>query len=225
MKHSSIILLAIASLSTVALANQSPTGQLTVDKSMVRKGGIPTLTWNIFHPIKQIEEVVDIDDNDEITAKKRLRVQVSVIGIGITDGRNEYKSTSWLHFSSSGWKHVFEGYGSQVNTSQINIDRILEPGEKIKFAARYYWNSWQPYYYSNGDNVKALINGDQPPSKAGGYDQSSLNDYLRPYVKDGKLNLGELDIIYAAELTHTDQRASGFDMQDTIILLRFSEVE
>lgn len=182
------------------------------------------MEWNISHPKTNIEDIVTIED-DEITTKTKLRVQVFVIAVGITDGRNEYKSSSYLHFSSAGWKHIFEGKGSQVDTSNIYIDRVIKQGETIKFAARYYWNSWQPYYYSDGDNVKALVNGDTPPSKAGGYDQSSLGDYLKPYVKEGKLQLGKFDVIYAAELAHTDANSAGFDMQDAVVLLRFTEVK
>lgn len=224
MKSTLLITVALGALTPSAFSSDESTGTLSVDKNIVRQGGIPTLEWNISHPTTSIEDVVTIED-DEIKAKTKLRVQVFVVGVGITDGRNEYKSTSFLSFSSVGWKHVFEGKGSEVNTSNIYIDRVVEAGETIKFAARYYWNSWQPYFYSDGDNVKALVNGDSPPSTAGGYDQSSLNDYLKPYVEDGKLKLGALDVIYAAELTHTDTSNSGFDMQDTIILLRFTEVE
>jgi len=227
MKHTVMITMSFLALTSTAFSAEQSTGTLSVDKNMVRQGGIPKLEWNISHPTTQIEDIITIDEeDDEITAKTKLRVQVFVIGVGITDGSNEYKSTSWLNFSTVGWKHVFEGKGSQVNTSQIYIDRIVESGEKIKFAGRYYWNDWQPYYYSDGGNVKALVNGDTPPTTGVSYDdQSSLNDYLKPYVQDGKLKLGNFDVIYAAELTHTDQSQSGFDMQDTIILLRFSEVE
>ena len=41
--------------------------------------------------------------------------------------------------------------------------------------------------------------------------------------KNGKLALGPLDVIYAAELTHSNSNHYGFDLQDTIILVRFHQ--
>lgn len=230
MKSALMLTSGFLAISSPVFSAEESTGSLSVDKNIVRQEGIPTLEWNISRPATKITDIITIggkgeEDNDAIIAKKKLRVQVFVVGVGITDGRNEYKSTSSLNFSSVGWKHIFEGVGSRVNTSKVYIDRIIEKDEKIEFKARYYWRSWQPYYYNHGDNVKALVNGDTPPSKTGGYEQSSLNDYLKPYVKDGKLNIGPYDVIYAAELTHSDPSKSGFDMQDTIILLRFTEVK
>lgn len=229
MKNIICISLWSALAASPAFAQQDPpvpVGTLDVNIAMVRQGVAPRLTWDIEFP-STVEDVIDIDDDDEeITAKTRLRVQVSVIGIGITDQRGrEYPSKSYLHFSSAGWKHIFTGRGSQVNPFTYYIDRIVEQGEVIRFAAKLDMSGY-PYYYNESANVKVLKNGDLPPGNAAGYShQTSVADYLGPYVQDGRLSLGPLDIIYAAELTHSDQSHYGFDLQDTIVLVRFTPVE
>ena len=183
-----------------------PVGTLSVNLGMVRQGVKPDLGWNIEYPAT-IPDIIIIDpEEEEITTKTRLRVQVSVIGVGITDqsGR-EYPSKSWLHFSSVGWQHIFTGKGSQVNPFSYYIDRIVEQGEVIRFASKLDMNGYN-YYYNESSNVKVLLNGDLPPGNAAGYShQTSVADYLGPYVQDGKLALGPMDIIYAAELTHSNQ--------------------
>lgn len=203
-----------------------PVGNIQVNQNMVRQGVSPILTWGIEYPTK-VTDVITIDPvNEVIVTKTKLRVQVSVIGVGITDqyGR-EYPATSYIKFSSSGWKHIFSGRGYQVNPSQVLIDRVVEQGEKFEFAAKLDLSGYS-YYYNNSANVRVLKNGDSPPTNAAGYThQSSLEEFLRPYVKDGKLALGPLDIIYAAELTHSNQSHSGFDLQDTVVLVRFTKVE
>lgn len=203
-----------------------PVGSLRVNQDTVREGITPTLSWNITYP-SAVTTVVDIDPvNEEIVTKTKLRVQVFVIGVGITDqsGR-EYPAKSLIHYSSSGWKHIFTGTGSEVDPERIYDDRIVKAGETLRFAARLNMNGYG-YYYNNSNNVKIMMNGDLPPSNAAGYShQTSAAEYLRPYIKNGKLALGPLDIIYAAELTHSDSTHHGFDLQDTIILVRFTKID
>lgn len=203
-----------------------PVGSLSVNHTTVREGVKPDLSWNIEYP-STVEEVVDIDpDTEVITTKTKLRVEVSVIGVGITDqtGR-EYPSRSWMHFSSVGWQHIFTGKGSQVNPTINYVDRVVNPDEKIRFASRVNVNGFN-IYYNEDANILVLKNGDLPPSTEAGFDhQTSVADYLGPYVKDGRLSLGPMDLIYAAELTHSDPSNSGYDSQDTIVLVRFTEVE
>ena len=209
-----------------AYADESaiPTGTLNVNRDMVRQGVTPELSWNIQYP-SGLTEVITIDPVTEvITTKTCVRVQVCVIGVGITDqyGR-QYPAESHLNFSSSGWQQIFTGRGRDVDPSRYYIDRIVSSGETLSFKAKMDYGS-APFYYNDTINVKVLKNGDNPPSVAAGYDhQTSAEEYLRPYLKDGKLSLGPMDIIYAAELTHSDPAHSGFDLQDTIVLVRFTK--
>ena len=217
-----------ALLAPFSIAQQEPpvpVGSLTANQDTLREGAIPEVSWNIEYP-STVDEVVEIDEDDEITARTRLRVQVSVIGIGITNQfGTEFPSRSFIRFSKSGWHHIFTGTGSQVNPTINYVDQIIDQGETIRFAARVNVSGFN-FFFNDSDNIKVLRNGDLPPSVAAGFDiQTSVADYLGPYVKDGRLSLGPMDIIYAAELTHTNPEDSGYDVQDTIVLVRFTEVE
>ncbi len=203
-----------------------PVGSLDVNLGMVRQGVSPKLTWDIEYP-NVIEEIITIDpEEEEVITKTRLRVQVSVIGVGITNSSGqEYAARSYLHYSSYGWKHIFTGTGNQVIPWIYYDDRIVEAGEVIRFAARVQLSGY-PYYYNGSRNVKILLNGDTPPSNAAGYShQTSAADYLQPYIENGKLALGPLDMIYCAELTHSNESHYGFDLQDTVLLVRYTKVD
>lgn len=226
MKSIITLFIAATAITNQAFSQQEPAipvGTLNVNSHMVRQGIPPMLSWNIQYPMV-VEDVVDIDADDEITTKARLRVQVSVIGVGITDryGR-EYRSKSYIHYSSSGWKHVFSGTGSEVNPTQIVDDRIVPPGETLRFAAKLDMDG-RSYFYNDSSNIRVLKNGDLPPTNTVAYGdhQTTAEAYLRPYISDGRLALGPLDVIYAAEVTHTNETSSGFDLQDTIVLVRFT---
>jgi len=203
-----------------------PVGSLSVNIGMVRDGVAPLLSWNIEYP-STVEDVIDIDpDDEEITTKTRLRVQVCVVGVGLTDqsGR-EYSAKSYLHFSSFGWNHIFTGKGSQVNPFTYYIDRVVEQGEVIRFAAKVDLSGYN-YFYNESSNITVLKNGDYPPGMSAGYNsQTSIADYLEPYIQNGKIAIGPMDVIYASELTHTNPSHSGYDMQDTVVLVRFTRVE
>ncbi|MGB0991977.1 MAG: hypothetical protein ACPG32_05860 [Akkermansiaceae bacterium] len=201
-----------------------PVGSLSTNLSIYRPNVKPYLTWDIEYP-EDVTDVVVIPPDEEVETKTRLRVQVSVIGVGLTDSSGrQYDAQSYMHFSSSGWQQIFYGKGRDVNPSQIIIDKVVEQGETIRFAARYPGGSLG-YQYNESNNVVVLKNGDTPPGKDAGYNsQSSVAEFLRPYVQDGKLALGPLDLIYCAEVTHTNPNHYGFDLQDTIVLVRFTKV-
>lgn len=224
-----ICLLSFAATCAVTAQQQDPAipvGSLSINQDLVRQGAKPVLTWDIEYPAT-VEDVVEIDEeDDEIVTKTQLRVEVSVIGVGITDQRgNEFPSRSFINLSSSGYHHVFTGTGSQVNPTTTYVDRVVPRGETIRFASRVNVSGFD-FFFNESRNIVVLKNGDLPPSNAAGFQhQTSVADYLGPYVKNGRLSLGPMDIIYACELTHTDQNHFGYDLQDTIVLVRFTPVK
>lgn len=231
MKTPILLIISLLVLSAHAYSTQSseqtaaiPTGTIEINHDMVRQGVAPLLNWNITYPTA-VNDIVDITPDDEIDPKTTLRVKVSMIGVGITDQRGtEYEAKSYIKFGSSGWEHLFTGTGNQVYPDTLLIDRVVRPGEKLRFAAKVNLRGYN-YYYNQSSNIKVLKNGDSPPSVAAGYDdQQSVADYLRPYVKDGKIALGPMDLIYVSELTHSDQQHSGYDMQDAIVLVQFDTI-
>ncbi|MEO1857883.1 MAG: hypothetical protein ABGY95_11050 [Rubritalea sp.] len=212
---------------TQAAEPSIPIGKLHIDATVVVPNVIPNLSWEITHPI-DVTDVVDIDENtDTVTTTKKVLVKVSMIGTGITDRRgNEYDSVSEIKFGTGPWEHIFTGPGRAVDTTDILIEKEVEPGVKIQFRSRY--TGYDEWIYNSSSEIQVLTKGQKPPSNPASDElATSAEKYMQDYSQgpDGTLSIGDLDIIYAAELTHTDTSSSGYDMQDSIVLVSFSDIE
>lgn len=220
--------LTVGPLLAQSAAPALPQGSLTVNTELIRAGVPPKIDWAITHP-QEVTDVVEIDEQSVVTPTTRVRVKITMIGVGISDQRgNLYPATTYTKFGSS-WRHVFTGDGAEVRPNTVLVDQIVAAGTEIKFAAR-----WQnpnsgttsQWFYNDSVNVEVFKNGDTPPTYAAGYShQTSAQDYMRPYMENGKIKLGPRDLIYTAELTHTDRNHFGFDMQDAVMLVNFEEVD
>ena len=227
MKKLPTLLMSLLTCTSLAHANNPepvPTGELNVNLTMVRQGVAPALNWKIHFPTK-VTDVVDIPPTDEIIPKTKLRVKMSMVGVGLTDQYGtQYPAKNHIKFGSSGWQHLFTGRGRDVRPSEVLVDRIVQPGEALRFAARVDVSGY-PYYYNQNANITVLKNGDTAPNVAAGYDhQTPVASYLRPYVKNGKIAIGPMDVLYVSELTHSDPNQSGYDMQDSIVLIQFEKI-
>ena len=200
---------------------QPPTGSLSVNKNIVTQNEKPRLSWEIVHPTT-LEDVIEVGEDDEVEVLKKLKVDIYMVGTGVTShqGSRQYTTISKVSFNHGAWQQIFKGKGKDVNPSEIQLTRILKKGDSIRFKAKY--DTWRN---NESEEVIILTNGDAPPVGLGQNGGVDLEDYLSPYVKNGKLDLGPLDFIYCAELTHTNQNSSGYDLQDSIVLVRFTEVD
>ncbi|BDS08510.1 hypothetical protein NT6N_35500 [Oceaniferula spumae] len=229
MKTPSIILASTLALTASVFADQAPpaipVGTLKIDQMMVRQGVAPTFSWKIEYPAV-VTDVVDITPDDEIIPKTKLRVKVSMVGVGMTDQTGlQYPAKAYMRFGSGGWQFLFSGIGSVVQPETVLINKVVQPGETLRYAAKLNYGNYG-YYYNDSSNIKVLKNGDTPPNVAAGYaHQTSVASYLRPYVKNGKIALGPMDVIYVSELTHSNPGHFGYDMQDSITLVRFEKIE
>jgi hypothetical protein len=127
---------------------------------------------------------------------------------------------------SSSWTTIFDGTQNDAIVQQQGIIRTFNvtKGQAIDFGGRYYWNNkWETLYTSlSGDNVRTLVNGDTPPSNVPDYNAPSLESFLRPYLDaSGKVRIGPMDVIVFMELTHTDKKNVGYDLQDLVLLVTF----
>ena len=225
MKTKNLLIASAVALTASASADTlKPTGTLTVSETYVEEGTAPTVSWDIKYPAV-IDELVDIDPEGKVDPKVKLRVKVKMVGVGITDQRGtEYDAKVFMKFGSNGFQHLFTGSGPEVDPTQVLVNRVIQPGQTIRYAARVNLSGYN-YYYNEDANITVLKNGDTPPSVAGGHDQASVADYLRPYLQDGKISIGEKDLIYVSELTHSNPEDTGYDQQDAITLINFEEVE
>jgi len=205
-----------------------PQGSLTVNAALIREGIPPKIDWNIILP-KEVTDVVEIDEDGNVTPTKKVRVKVTMIGVGISNGSGTWSpATSYLKFGST-WRHMYTGAGPDVQPGTVLYNEVINAGTEIKFAARYKSASsgnYSNWFYNGSQNVEVLKNGDVAPNYSAAYaEQASAEDYMRPYMENGKIKLGPRDLIYAAELTHTDKNSWGFDMQDSVMLVNFEEIE
>ncbi|WP_018970401.1 hypothetical protein [Rubritalea marina] len=231
--------------SSVVLAQtQEPTipiGKLHIGAEIVMVDDYPVLTWETTHP-QTIHSVIAIGGStgsgegagdsgsagsadDEIVTKRKLLVKVSMIGTGITDsGGNEYDSVSEICFNHGEWEHVFTGPGAAVDVTEVLVERVVEAGTSIEFRSRY--AGYKQWRYNDSPEVQIFVDGDEPPKNPSSDAlATSAEEYMLPYTENGRLVLGALDLIYAAELTHTDTSSHGYDMQDAIVLVRFTDLE
>lgn len=208
-----------------------PTGSLSVSRTLVKAGSQPMLTWSINYP-SIIENYVSISPPGTICAKENLVCDVRILGAGVTTK----SSTNTITFVRTAglmrwngvatWDTIFDGKNTDPIVQQQGIIKsaTVAKNQPMDFGGRYYWNSaWSTFYNSlSGDNVRALVNGDLPPSNVPDYNAPSLESFLRPYLDaSGRVRIGPMDVIIFMELTHTDKGNIGYDLQDLVLLVTF----
>ena len=221
MKNQLLITLA---MTTLAIADsQPPVGYLKAE-DIVPEGTAPTLEWGIVHPSKDIDDLITIDDDDKVTTLKALHVDVYMVGTGVTsDGGKKQHETQAQIDLGGGYLPFFKGIGKDVTPSKALISKEVPSGTVINFQA--YFSSKLGWKGNGSNEVIILKDDDAVPSELGQNGGQQLEDYLSLFIKAGKIDLGPFDYIYCAELTHTDSSSDGYDLQDSIVLVRFTELE
>ena len=52
----------------------------------------------------------------------------------------------------------------------------------------------------------------------------SLESFIKPYLDaNGKVKIGPMDVIVFMELTHTNVNDPGYDLQDMVLLVTFTD--
>lgn len=214
----------LTTLPLVAAAKDIPTGTISVDKSLVREGVKPEVTWKVNFPSTTVDEVVDVTEEGDIKTKKRLRVDFFMIGTAVSNHRD---ATITYGHAGSGWNLIYSGFGKNLDPTISRYSRVVEAGQTIRVASIVDRKSNIGWIYNDQPNALVMKDGDEPNSKPGWGGDASMEDYVRPYMKDGKINIGSLDLMVALELTHTQSRIneSGYDSNDSIVLVRFTEID
>lgn len=213
-------------------ANPSvPVGKLTTSPTVVQAGAKPNMTWNINYPIT-VKDVVTINNTGTITPKQNLICDVRIVGAGVTTvdsrGRIVYVETlgRLLCNGSSTWTTIFDGTQNSSIVQQQGIVKSFTASmnQPINFGGYYIYNGVKsPTYTSlSGDNVRAQVNGDTPPSNIPDYNAPSLASFIKPYLDaTGKVKIGPMDVIVFMELTTTNKATLGYDLQDLVFLVTF----
>ena len=128
--------------------------------------------------------------------------------------------------NNSPWARIFYGTQSQINASRVVLDVPVKAGDIINIGGRGYFNkAWLPLYTTatSTPNILTLKNGDVVPTDTAAFQQSLIEDFLKPYLAmDGKtVKIGNRELIVLMELGQTDPTHYGFDLQDLAVLVTF----
>jgi len=203
----------------------TPVGTLLVNPVAVQTGIKPNLDWDIEYP-EIITDLVIINPDSSVVPKKKLRMDVRVVGAAWSNGQSYFDVDSYVRVSGQ-WIQLFYGKQYQINASSIRYSKVLNPGTRVDFAGRgnqggNSWSSWMMTTTTN-HNVKALTNGSSIPDYAPAYNQGNIAGFLTQFVDStGRIILGPYDIIYLFDFNPYGQ--SGFDLQDLVVVVTFTEV-
>lgn len=217
-----------------------PVGWMTASPEVVQTGTKPVLAWGITYP-SIVKDYVDIDEPATIKPKEKLKMEVRVLGAGVTVANNNGSNLSFVrtqgYFSYnsttsniSNFTKIFDGTNNNVNPNTVVHTQTVDANKTIRFGGRYYYNSsWSSFYYSNmgKNNVRSLVSGDTPPTAYPMASAPTLEDFMRPYLDaSGKVKIGPMDVIVVMELTHTDSQSTqlGYDLQDLVLLVTFKPI-
>ncbi|MFK7852374.1 MAG: hypothetical protein AB8D78_15470 [Akkermansiaceae bacterium] len=208
----------------------SPTGWLTAFPTVVQTGTKPTLTWSITYPAN-VTSCLEVNDTSWIRTLYKSRVEIRVIGSGVTTGGCAGKNTSWvpaqaqLSLNGAPFSSIFYGNNLQVNPDQVVWSKMLQPDQVIQFGGRYYaGGSWSKTYNSlnSGGNVRILRNGEIPPTAYDLQSTEALKPFMAPYLDgDGRISIGPMDMIVMMELTQdsTNMASPCYNLQDLVLLV------
>jgi hypothetical protein len=208
-----------------------PVGSLSASPTVVQTGTKPILTWSISYP-SQVRNVVTVGLNGTITPLTDLHIDLRVLGAQIGDGSSWYMVEAYRKLeNATSFTSFFIGKQTDVNPSTIYHTQLVRQARPIDIQGRVASNSssnpsaWQTYFSTGTttQNVRALVNGDTPPSYVPAFaNQSTIKSTLGPYIDaSGKIRIGPMDVIFIFELWGTATNQSYFDMQDLVVLSTF----
>ena len=215
----------LASLLTIgsALATNIPTGQLFVDRTVVRVGSRSQLNWNIQYPVSPV--------GVDLIPTRSVKMSVRTLGVAFQSGSTLLPlEGSWTK-NLAAWSTFFRGTAPTVIPTKVLVETTVAKGDKIKFRARGGSNalgtSWFAYHQTNNTDPYAVVlkNGDRPPSYAPAYNQGTVKSFLTPYLDStGKIKIGSDDLIILWEASEASPGSAYFDMQDLVVLVSFETI-
>ncbi len=226
-------LVALSQISNAAkpikLTPPEPTGWLTAFPTAVRTGTNPQLTWSITYP-SRVENYVAIQAPATIQLTSMMDVEIRVVGAGVTTGGSDGSNENWvptqalLSLNGGTYTSIFSGNSTDVHPDSLVWARRLDKDSVLRFGGRYYLNQWSQAYNSDsgGNNIRALVDGDYPPTAYALHSSPVLKSYMKPYLDgEGRINIGPLDVLVMMELTQPDSNLDSpfYTLQDMVLLV------
>lgn len=150
-----------------------------------------------------------ISTNDTVTVNDDIIADVHVLGGYNKITESTYgKLTAEYKVSGKSWTNVFSNAAqNQLDPSRVYASVAVVDGGSIDFRVKGEtstgWTNWRATGDSTtAQNVVALVNGSTPPASA--FVEGRIREYLKPVLKDGKVNIGPRDVLYLFELSNSD---------------------
>jgi hypothetical protein len=209
---------------TITETHSAPRGKLTTDRELVRVGAKPTLNWSVEFP-SELEKLIKIIPPNTVELQEDVTMKIRVLGASFQESTTSYlKVEAAYRLNSGSWTNVFSGIQTQVKPANVLLSRVVTKRTRIDFSGRGYRDgAWLPRYNTavSKPNIVMLRDGDAVPTTTPAFQQGLISSFLKPYINTStkKIKIGPRDLILLYELGQTDPRASGFDLQDLVVLV------
>ncbi|ACB52490.1 hypothetical protein cce_3142 [Crocosphaera subtropica ATCC 51142] len=156
--------------------------------------------------------------NKKLMLEKPATVKFEVLGGEITCGAGGVEIPVETNLYIDETKHSWDGDSplnlpNQSAGTTFDVESIAGNGSicnKHNLTA----SSADP----DSPQLEVLVNGDPVPDVTPFADQNTIEFFLQEYIKDGKINIAENQVIYLFELGSRDKGSSAFDLQDNVVL-------
>jgi hypothetical protein len=191
-------------------------------KGQVRVGVKPHLSRSVEYPTA-LAELVEINSDSSLTAKKRVHMDVRVVGASQCVGTEYYTVNSSMKVHGT-WRELFNGRQKDIDFNEVRYSGELPTSERVDFAGRGCKGvslSDCMRTTSESPNVVALINGDPVPLLFGAKGQADVESFLAQFIdENGNIALGSHDVIYLFDFDIYGN--SGDALQDLVVLATFA---
>lgn len=190
----------------------------------------------------------EVSDDGSVTPQEDFELSVQIIGTQITYG-GIYDIPVTASVNVGGQAMDLWGDPNSPTTGAVqaedepNVLGTFSAGSEIRVTGNSWvsHDTWSPDYEDDGnwnshlsaeaggDNnqqVAVLRNGDSVPGTPGFQGQNSISELVAPFVgSDGRIAIGENQVIYLAELGMTDLGSPAADFQDLVVLATMNPAE
>lgn len=177
----------------------------------------------------ECDERFVVSGDDTLFTTGLMNVEVRALGAEITYGAGGPEVDVRVSASTDNgktWTALFndKDIDGGETASLYNVAKASKV--VLKLSAKY--QSFFSKTRTSNDNtgfVRVLRNGDSVPSITAFGNQNAIASFLRTYVQNGKVAIGEFDAIVLAELGTDSKNSSAFDLQDAVLLIRVTPVD
>ena len=172
------------------------------------------------------KDLVDINSNGQLLTKKRVRLRVRVVGVGLQSGSTELPVGLWIQAGTDQHRLLYYADSEALDAEAYLIDRIFEPNRVINFAARGQGASgaWGVIRTTKSADVSLTthVDGEFAASPS----QEVIKSFLTQHItSDSLVALGSREILYLFELETRDPALRNFDMQDLVMIVTLEEAK